>query len=744
MTSRHDEKSRHNEKSRKRRCDERLERASTDVAAMRFVLTGQVADPLLKQLREMLQEMVNAREQPSADGEPRRLVKRQEELTSKTRYLVLGTRPSEKVMDEAYRQFRLHFAGRRACRLDVVYLPWFVERLPRFSLSEEPELERGAGVWAERYFGADVLVGFHALPSWNYDMGDEDVVFTERTGCDRFSTGGHLDALLCLSDLPCTPTAPQFSPLLRRVGPFTLTWSARYAAWGAPAIAQSLVSRDEDVCRRVLNVCNGKAGLLGELLRRLRRCEVVHEPGKGVQMDIQLIFASTNGDLPVLARVVSHVLLQHRAALASFAALEALRAGDREQAVRICQAHDAREKCLCERYKHMHFPDYTDECGNTWAHLGEFGIPLLGTWMLGYGDPQSAEDVRKQGLVLVDGGRPSYDMPARSQRQRDLSRLFVEGSSDPEEALMRVVVWHLEWRRYARVFPSRVIGAFAHFLTEELPQRCEALLPHIGAAFLRACGDDVDVQVATWAAFGCPRSTRAFTQAGGPGRRAKDEFPDPSLGGCLPMDNHLMNLVPKQHHRAFGQATGQARPVAIPDVLAMVTDHLALMTWRAGSTTNPGTWGGLLSAVDPKVTTESSHGGKVRVSLEKEAVADAAEEKALERSWAALSLCVGEDARVRNFKSSKKGRSMSFTMAHAQWNDAHQVATKLTEECRGALEAAATLRDMRNRTTVSDDWRPSPREFQRQEQAKAAYKKQWLRKREADRIARGKAMAKSK
>jgi hypothetical protein len=697
-----------------------------------FVVTGQTSDELLKRLRHCMSRL-DPRAQPSGGAQPTHCVSKQAEVSSITGYLVLGTNPSDKVMDEAYYQWRVHLGGKRVVPFGIVLMADFVRSLETWAPPSEWRRTDPPKAFADRYLYG--LRGFYALPSWTFDLrNDACVVFAPATVRERLASGGHLDALFFLRDLPRTGTAPPFLPCLRRMCQFTLTWSASYAEWSRDPIARALTYRDEHAHRRVVEACNSECGLLGELLQRLRRCEVVHEPNEHVSVMAQHGWPVTNCRISVLARVVSHVLAQHRAALASVHAMLALRNGDEAGALKVCRAHDLREQTLWARYEPLIFRDPTYEGGTTLEHLGGFGLPLLGTWVHGYGLPSSADHVRQRGLILVDD-RPSYDMQLRTMRQCNLERIVADRAGDPMESLQQVVDWHVHLSRYARVFPSREIGALATFLTEELPRRCEQSLLHLGAAVARAPAGRTDVQVATWAAFGCPRSVQAFTRPGSAGRRAKDEFPSAEHGFCLPVEGLISDVLPVHYHDV------QARSASIPDILAMVTDHLATLACPAHATSAAASdWCRLVSAIRPSVTTRDIGGGKLRVDLTKEAVPAADGEETTRRSWNALVACLSAESRVSNFKCNKQRHSLHFTMLGEHWEAAQRSIALCASDCDTALGLVVHLRELRER--VGDAWRPSAREDEKQAEAFAWYKAQWLKEREAERIARGQALGK--
>ena len=647
------------------------------------------------------------RSPPAADDSgPRHSLVSQEEVTAKTRFLVLGSHPSTEHMDAAFREWFNVRLNTRALPISVLTLDQFIARVASGKPPEEwPECEP-PDVYARRFFGAENLYGVHALRSWylhNVSRDNLERFVFGSDGTSRLASGGYLDALLCLQEAKRERGAtPIFEPKDNGC-----SWSLSYAQWDRSSVFQQwdggqLASAEG---ARLLSDCNGKGGLLGEIMLRMRRCEAIHNHRS-------MAHALVNSELTSLAHVVEHALLQQRAAITARLAMLAIQKGDTEEAMRICEAHDDREQLLATKaHATVRFPDVEDD---KMPWLAEHGIPLLGTWARGYGVP-GADDVRAVrdlGLVEVDG-RSSYDLRDRNWRLRNLTAHAcmpaIRDHDRTTKPLNDVGNMHLQWKRYERVFPSKEIGAFVTFLTEELPQRCAAQLPHIAAALARG-GEgekDVNVRVATWAAFGCPRSIDAFTHAvkDMPGRRAVNEFKQcRDLGVCLPMNREFNNLLPEPT---------ASRNVSAADVLAMIVRHLDALTRLAHSDVDRLSWGNLLAPLSFEAKETLQPNQKVAVLLVPkeevvEGAADTTRAKVTERSWSALCACLRATEGVTSVKRDVKSGELSFSLPMADWEAAKSVQGGREKEARTMTRVVAWLRGARAAVAVDPKvWRPS-------------------------------------
>jgi len=550
--------------------------------------------------------------------------------------------------------------------------------------------------------------GQHLLRSWCTHTEDDQVFGSY--GFDRCATGAHLDALLALSDVPRTgddADGMQFTP--SRVGQ---TWSGNYAVWDHHSITRTLCECDEYTNRslfdahntHVFGACNREGGILGEVLQHLRCCERLVPLG---------------ADLEVVAHVLAHVLRQHRAAIASIAAQRVLStSGGVEEALRICTLHDEREKALSvrlDRFTHPHHRHLLPYQHLLRAGWFEYGLPLLGgtlatdspapehaLWRHS-GETSPAHILHR--LVRVKG-KGTYDMPRRDVASCTLRALVCADVDKTRSALKKVITQHVDFKGYSQFFPSFAIGELAHFITTRLPNHCASILPHIAEANARAVagGDQTNTQVATWAAFGCPRSIHSFTCGGAVGKRLASEFPPKERGMCLPTTiADLSRMVPTPPNTARG--------VEVEDVLSTVIDHLAAVTRPAHSTIDPASWANLLAATDPVVHELARTTTTVQVQLDRPVLVDdegrGVRGNAAHRSWNALLHCISADTEKR-FMDIKHAEgtvpTVSFKILNNEWDTATAIRAARKNEMADALKDAALVARLWNRQDVSN-WR---------------------------------------
>ena len=333
-------------------------------------------------------------------------------------------------------------------------------------------------------------------------------------GCEVGPTFAYADALGCLAACPRSTATAAGVGEARRYCPTPLDnfdCYSQYHAWGQPGIESyfyepqnclydpSLLS--EVHTAKALRVCNEKAGILGEIMQRLRQCGVC--PNNYTR----------NYVVPTLDTVtgfVAHALQLRRTAAAACEAIACHAAGDPEGAREVCRIHDNYEKGVAR----------TCPIGNGWVDIYR---------------NQLVDPTHQYNISLVESN--CFDLPKAN----------VEGTL-AAAPLALVLLLDPNGMHGLCGLPCGPLGDLVRFLCRNLTDMpasaaLVAILPHLQARlwsvpleqYIKSC----DVELATQAAFGCPAAVITLTQPGAQGpestkRLAKNALGPEAWGACLP------------------------------------------------------------------------------------------------------------------------------------------------------------------------------------------------------------------
>lgn len=344
--------------------------------------------------------------------------------------------------------------------------------------------------------------------------------------CTVAGTLAYADTLRCLVAVPRTGTAAPYVPLMDNGEGETWTraWTNAFHVWRVPRVIHSyhepgteyITGRwlpDESSGKGsgakcvgaatralthtndgALRVCNGDAGLLGELMLRLRMCGQV-ERGTRVPHSGEINW------------IVAHALRLRRATASACAALSCIAAGEERQAERICKRHDYFEKFASVGVR---APHQAADCGLYKS------AAFLDSWQY-----DAIE-------VDIACGKLSHARETGRLAETPLALAVLLGGQSPHGL---------------SGLPNARLGDLLRFLCHGLTEGNTSGPLHAAMPHMRVCyessklGERRDIPLATIAAFGCPAAIRTLTQpkAQGAGpKRLAAELGKLEWGACLP------------------------------------------------------------------------------------------------------------------------------------------------------------------------------------------------------------------